>query len=178
MMRSRRLTITAPDPRLQTHEVAEIFNSNPDFIADSEGRAEKTAYTADEVASWPLFTGRLRDHQRLLLVRLREGGQLIGVADLLAPHPRGDYAALGLLILHRDLQRRGLGGEAAEAIENALSSEGWSEVEIVALRTRPGSRHFWESRGYRLVREGVNENGRQCWIMRKPLKNAPSKDAG
>ena len=178
MLATRRLTITVPDPRLETHEVAEIFNSNPDFIADSEGRTEKTAYTADEVASWPLFTGRLRDHQRLLLVRLREGGQLIGVADLLTPHPRGNYAALGLLILHSDWQRRGLGGEAAEAIESALFSEGWSEVEIVVQRTRPRSRRFWERRGYRLVREGVNENGRQCWIMRKPLKQAPLNDAG
>ena len=36
---------------------------------------------------------------------------------------RGDYAALGLLILHRVWQGKGLGSEAASAIENMLSSE-------------------------------------------------------
>lgn len=46
-------------------------------------------------------------------LKLRESGQLIGIADLLAPHPRGDHAALGLLILHRAWQGKGFGREAA-----------------------------------------------------------------
>jgi hypothetical protein len=93
--------------------------------------------------------------------------QLIGIADLLAPHPRGDHATLGLLILHRARQGKGLGREAAGAIENVLSSEGWMEVEVVVQRVRPRSRRFWERCGYRLTAEGTNENGLPCWILRK-----------
>jgi GNAT superfamily N-acetyltransferase len=167
-----RLEIDVPDGSLQPEEVASIFNSNPDFIAHSEGSDEKREYTLREIGSWPPFHGALREHQRFLMLRLRETGELAGVADLLTPQPRAPtVAALGLLILHRKWQGIGLGREAALAIEDRLSREGWTEVELAVLRVRPRSRRFWESCGYRIVREAASESGRECWVMRKQLQS-------
>jgi RimJ/RimL family protein N-acetyltransferase len=128
---TQHLTISRVERDLQPKEVQAIFNSNPDFVRDWEGSEDRSAHTIEEVSWWPLLTGQARENQRFLALKLRESGQLIGIADLLAPHPRGDYAALGLLILHRAWQGKGLGREAAGAIENVLSSEGWREVEVV-----------------------------------------------
>jgi RimJ/RimL family protein N-acetyltransferase len=139
--------------------VQAIFNSNPDFVRDSEGSEDRSDYSVEEVSRWPLLTGQARENQRFLALRLRESGKLIGIADLLAPHPRGDYAALGLLILHRAWQGKGFGREAAGTIENVLSSESWTEVEVVVQRVRLRSRRFWERCAYRLTAEGTNENG-------------------
>jgi RimJ/RimL family protein N-acetyltransferase len=169
---TQHLTISWVERDLRPKEVQAIFNSNPDFVRDSEGWKDRSAYPIDEVNRWPLLTGQARENQRFLALKLRGSGELIGIADLLAPHPRGDYAALGLLILHRAWQGKGLGREAAGAIENVLSSEGWSEVEVVVQRVRLRSRRFWERCGYRLTAEGTNENGLPCWILRKRLQLA------
>src|SRR5271168_1541874 len=129
--------------------VLRVFNSNPDFIDDSEGRVGKFAYTLDEVAGWEMFQRPLRAHQRWFAIRPKGGDELIGMGDMLTPHPRGNWAALGLLILHREWQNRGLGREAADAIEAMLAAERWPELELVVLQLHPRSRRFWESCGYR-----------------------------
>src|SRR5438445_6622994 len=104
------LVVSVPSRgELDPREVLEIFNSNPDFIDDSDGGRGKRAYTLGEVEAWPEFQGPAREHQRFLVLRLREDGRLIGLGDVLAPHPRGSYAAIGLLIIHKDWQGRGLG---------------------------------------------------------------------
>jgi GNAT superfamily N-acetyltransferase len=168
-VRTIHLDIGLIDKRLDARETLDIFNSNPDFVADLEGSGDRHAYSIKEVRDWAWFTGQLRENQRCLGLRRRDSGRLIGVAELLVPHPRGDCAALGLLLVHRDWQGQGLGREAAVAIEETLASEGWKEMELVVQRVRPRSRRFWEACGYRLVREGKTENGHDCWIMRKSI---------
>ena len=146
-----------------------VFNSNPDFIDDSEGRIGKFAYTLDEVRAWAMFQQPLRAHQRYFAIWPIGSTELIGMGDMLTPHPRGNYAALGLLIMHRDWQGRGLGREAAKAIEAMLAAEGWRELELVVLQVRPRSRRFWEICGYGYVGDSVNEAQQPCWVLRKAL---------
>lgn len=148
-------------------EVLPIINSNPDFIDESEGSAGKRVYTLGEIEksrreSW-------RDHRRVFALKLKESGKLIGYGDVLAPHPKGRWAAIGLLVIHRDWQCTGLGREAVLAIEAMLSAEGWPEVEVVVFHERPPSRRFWESCGYRFERDSIAENRHLCWVLRKSL---------
>jgi RimJ/RimL family protein N-acetyltransferase len=158
-----------PGDEMDAASVLRVFNSNPDFIDDSEGRIGKFAYTLDEVAGWEMFRQPLRAHQRYFAIRPQGGDELIGMGDMLTPHPRGNYAALGLLIMHREWQGRGLGGEAADAIESMLAAERWRELELVVLQNRPRSRRFWERCGYRHVRDSINETQQPVWVFRKPL---------
>ena len=91
------------------------------------------------------------------------------MGDMLTPHPRGDYAALGLLIMHRDRQGQGLGRETAGALETMLATEHWPELEVVVLQARLRSRRFWESCGYQHVGDSLNETQQPCWVFRKAL---------
>jgi len=164
-----RISIGEPHGRFDPAEVLEIFNSNPDFIEDLEGSTAKRAYTLSEVKAWPVFQGPARENQRFLEVRLKENRNLVGFGDLLTPHPKEFLAALGLLIIRRDCQSQGLGRETVSAIEATLASEGWPQVEIVVQMVRPRSLRFWESCGYQYVRDGFNEGGQPCWVLRKAL---------
>ena len=158
-----------PGNEMDPKSVLRVFNSNPDFIDDSEGRTGKFAYSLDEVTAWEMFQKPIREHQRYFALRPKGGNELIGMGDMLTPHPRGNYAALGLLILHREWQGQGIGREAAEAIEAMLAAERWPELELVVLQMRPRSRRFWESCGYRYIRDSVNETQQPCWVFRKSL---------
>jgi GNAT superfamily N-acetyltransferase len=158
-----------PGAEMDPESVLRVFNSNPDFIDDSEGRIGKFAYTLDEVKAWAMFQHPLRANQRFLAVRPLGSLDLIGIGDMLTPHPRGDYAALGLLIMHREWHGQGLGREVAEALETMLAAERWRELELVVLQVRPRSRRFWEKCGYRHVGDSLNETQQPCWVFRKAL---------
>ena len=167
-----RLSITLtenPGAEMDPHAVLRVFNSNPDFIDDSEGRIGKFSYTIDEVKAWAMFQQPIRANQRYFAVRPSGSAELIGMGDMLTPHPRGNYAALGLLIMHRDWQGQGLGCEVAGAIETMLASEQWRELELVVLQVRPRSRRFWEKCGYRCFGDSVNEMLQPCWVLRQAL---------
>lgn len=169
-LETARLRISFTEKRaedLNPAEVLPIINSNPDFIDESEGGVGKRAYTLQEIErsrreSW-------REHLRVFAVRLRDSGRLIGYGDVLAPHPKGRWAAIGLLVIHRDWQSAGFGREAVLAIDAMLGAEGWPEAEVVVFQERPRSRRFWESCGYRFERDSIAENGHLCWLLRKSL---------
>ena len=163
-----------PGAEMDPDSVLRVFNSNPDFIDDSEGRTGKFAYTLDEVKAWAMFQQPLRAHQRYFAIRPIGSVELIGMGDMLTPHPRGNYAALGLLIMHRDWQGQGLGREAAEALEAMLAAEQWRELELVVLQVRPRSRSFWENCGYRYIGDSTNETNQSCWVFRKALSRSHS----
>jgi len=103
-------------------EAQAIFSTNQDFVRGSEGWQGRTAYLVEEVCRRPLLVGQGRETQRFLALKLQESPQLIAIVDLMRPHPHpsSDYDALGLLILHRAWQGKGLGLEAAGALENVL----------------------------------------------------------
>jgi RimJ/RimL family protein N-acetyltransferase len=169
LYRTSRLTITdQADDELQPAEVLAIINSNPDFIEDSEGAPGKRAYTEAEIVASRIADSARMNH-RFLTPKLNENCKVIGLGDLLAPHPKGPYAALGLLIIHRDWQGQGLGREAALAIDSALTTEGWDEVELAVFQVRPRSRRFWESCGYCNTRDTIDEAGHPLWVFRKQL---------
>lgn len=152
---------------LTSAEVLPIINSNPDFIDELEGSVGKRAYTLGEIEEsrrqmW-------REHLRVFAVRIKESGQLIGYGDVLAPHPKGQWAAIGLLVIHNNWQCEGFGREAVLAIDAMLSAESWREVEVVVFHERTRSRRFWENCGYRFERDSVAENGKLCWLLRKSL---------
>ena len=54
-----------PGAEMDPQSVLRVFNSNPDFIDDSEGRIGKFAYTLDEVKAWAMFQQPIRTaHER------------------------------------------------------------------------------------------------------------------
>ena len=159
--------VASRDEDLNAAEVLPIINSNPDFIEQSEGSIGKRAYTIEEIEksrreSW-------REHLRVFALRLKKSGQLIGYGDVLAPHPKGRWAAIGLLVVHSDWQSAGVGREAVVAIEAMLGAENWPAVEVVVFHERPRSRRFWEGCGYWFERDAIAENGHLCWVLRKSL---------
>lgn len=156
------------DEDLRPEEFLRVYNTNPDWIDASTQFTGVKAYTLNDV-EMALWEETLRENSRCFNIRLKPSGELIGVAYLVAPHPTGNFAALGLLILRRDCQRRGVGSEALAAIEKSLAAEGWSAVEAAVMQSTPGARTFFERNGYSVVREDRDQDKRACWVMRKDL---------
>lgn len=93
--------------------------------------------------------GRANGHCLALVERAT--GSVMGSASLVVPNPADGVPWIGLLIIRADRQNRGLGREAAVALERTLARDGWPEVRLAVLAANPRARRFWERLGYRQI---------------------------
>jgi RimJ/RimL family protein N-acetyltransferase len=168
---TRRLRLSPVRESDRPEEFLDLFNSNPDFIEASEQFTGKRSYDLSEAEKY-LWVETTQENSRCLAIRLRETGELAGTACLLVPHHNEPYPWIGLLLIHGQHQRQGLGTEAAVSIQEALAREGWPEVRLGVLQANPGARRFWERLGYHVFDERPDQDKRPCWIMRKRLTGA------
>jgi RimJ/RimL family protein N-acetyltransferase len=152
-------------------ELLGVFNGNPDFIAASERFTGKRAYDIADVKMY-LQAETRRGNSHCLAIRLRDTNELIGTAALVAPHPNKPFPWIGLLLIDRAWQGRGLGAEAAHAIEDQLAEAGWTEVYLGVMQANPGARCFWEKEGYVVYEETLDDNKHPVWLMRKSLASS------
>jgi RimJ/RimL family protein N-acetyltransferase len=152
-------------------EFLETFNSNPDFIENSELFTGKRAYDIADVKMY-LQAETRRENSHCLAIRFQDTNKLVGTAALVAPHPNKPFPWIGLLLIDRKWQGRGLGAEAAHAIEDRLADAGWNEVHLGVMQANPGARRFWEKQGYLAYEETLDDNKRPVWLMRKSLASS------
>ena len=104
----------------------------------------------------------------------------------------GDWRAIGDIALTPETvpiviglpedRNRGLGRRALELVIGRARDLGWAKLETKSIWTRnTRSRHVFESVGFKLVRVGPDDQGRESWFHRLDLgtesESAPPADA-
>lgn len=56
---------------------------------------------------------------------------------------------LGLLMIHRDFQRRGFGRESAGGFLQWAATQGWPEVRLGVVKENRDALSFWRALGFR-----------------------------
>jgi RimJ/RimL family protein N-acetyltransferase len=125
-----------------------VFRSNPAYLR-TMGAGFGRFDSADAERYLGTETGRANGACLVLVERATRA--VIGSAALTVPNPADGIPWIGLLIIRSDCQGRGLGREAATAIERRLARYGWPEVRLAVLASNPRARRFWERLGYRQV---------------------------
>ncbi len=152
-------------------ELRAVFNSNQEF---HRAAGDQLVWEAGDIESY--LEGE-RNHpempkleSRQFVIRERAGGEAVGTAQLIAPRPALEEPVhwISLLMIRADRQRRGYGGEAVAAIEEALFLAGWNEVRVFVHRETHQARAFWLERGYAVVdSETHNHSGAPGAVLRK-----------
>jgi GNAT superfamily N-acetyltransferase len=76
---------------------------------------------------------------------------------------------IGLLLIHRSWQRRGLGTEAVEAMMEYLGDGDWDRVSVTVLEACPGVGEFWSRLGFEVVEQTHDQDKRAVWVMEAQL---------
>ncbi len=146
----------------------EVYRRSPRFVVELNGRpaedinlamVEEDAAQAAEHGA--VFAG----------IFVREGGEMIGVADYVPAGYRGllSQAWIALLMIAEPYQRKGYGREAYRMIENAIYSDPRVRTIGLGVLVRNGpAMGFWQAMGYR--REGstvTDKDGREVVLLSK-----------
>ncbi|GHJ49449.1 hypothetical protein Cs7R123_67910 [Catellatospora sp. TT07R-123] len=97
-------------------------------------------------------------------------GNLVGVTDTLAEHPKDGLPWIGLLMIDGSRQGTGLGTATVHEVHELLRSRGHAAVRLAVLENNPAGYAFWSSVGYTEVdRRPDLRYGRPCIVMHRPL---------
>jgi GNAT superfamily N-acetyltransferase len=145
-----RLVLDQPDDA-DLAGLLDVTLSNPELLATHEGSGgEPGRYDLDMLAR-DLSLGDADPARHVLVIRDRDGGAVVGWADTLDRHPRDDVPWIGLLELHADRQRRGLGREVAEVLADWYRSQGESRLRLGVDDGNERAAAFWRALGYEQV---------------------------
>jgi len=135
-----RATLAGPD---DVSAVQAVLEATPAYHCLTEGKP------AGPEAGLEIYADAEADADRLLwLLRLREGGLAAGLLDVQLHWPEPGAAHVRLLLVRQTLQGRGLGREAAGALEALLREQGFRALRLSVTGENTGARAFWERVGY------------------------------
>jgi GNAT superfamily N-acetyltransferase len=148
--------------------LAPIFARNLAYFRSAGEVADDADSVPDSVVRGYLDKELARPRGRCLVVRDATSAP-VGTVSTLVPHPREPYPWIGLLLIHGSHHGEGLGTAAAEAAEQMLADEGWTEVRIGVLDNNPSALAFRTRLGYVRYDRKTDTEGRRCTLFGKRL---------
>ena len=148
-LRTDRLTLAEAGPD-DVDGLLAVALSNPEFLATHEGSGGEPGAFDRSMLERDLAVADL-DPQRHSLVLRRDDGEVVGWVDLLDEHPRDGVPWIGLLELRADVQRQGLGREAAQEVARWYAERGASAIRVGVDEGNDDGGAFWRALRYRPV---------------------------
>jgi len=106
---------------------------------------------------WRLPPDRSPEDKVLLGLYPREGGEIVGVVELIRDlRRRGDWC-LALLVMQPGWRGKGLGTRLVEALFAALRAEGGETICLVVQKQNEGALRFWTRMGFVTFQESMGE---------------------
>ncbi|AMC93619.1 hypothetical protein AOC36_06350 [Erysipelothrix larvae] len=75
---------------------------------------------------------------------------LIAIIDLIKDYPTQDTWMLGLLMIHPDDRKQGLGHACSQSVERYVKDLGGTSIKIGVVQNNTIAKAFWEKAGYRV----------------------------
>ncbi|WP_191561984.1 GNAT family N-acetyltransferase [Metabacillus idriensis] len=129
----------------------EIMNSNPEFNQISNGKTHLNQEDLDKERQ----EGKAVHAKRYVI---KEHEQYIGIIEYCPLNPNDGKPWIGLFVMHKDFQGKGLAKLAYENAEAHLAAEGFKEIRLGVLTNNDRGIKFWERMGYTAFKEGMHEN--------------------
>lgn len=135
-----------------------VYLSNPEFVAMNEGARGEQGYYDLEMFQRDWQVQRMMPGGHVLGIYLKETGAAVGQASYLEENPDDGMPWLGLLMIARERQRRGLGTEALRRLAVFFrAAYGWPALRLGVLKQNTPALAFWERRGFRRVADAERE---------------------
>jgi ribosomal protein S18 acetylase RimI-like enzyme len=148
-------------------EVVDLYASNPDYWR-AAGEYDPENIQADLVEA-DLREESSTEGCEVLLARDAQG-QLVGVLCLLDRHPTDGHPWIGLLMVHGNVRRKGIGRLLADLVEERFRSEDRDGIRLAVLENNPAALAFWSSLGWKEIdRRADRQHGRPSIVMHKQL---------
>ena len=91
-----------------------------------------------------------------------DGNFLVAVMDLIDRYPDNRTAFIGLFMVSKSYQRKGIGTYIVKALLQALKAEGYMRIRLGYIKTNLSARNFWLKQGFQPT---GTESAREHYIV-------------
>lgn len=121
-----------------------LMQANPQYFEYCPPIATKASILQDMKALPPRTT-----YEDKYYVGFFAGGELVAVMDLILNFPNTETAFVGLFMMKKEMQGKGLGTELFSECAGALQREGYGYVRLGFAKGNPQSEAFWMKSGFK-----------------------------
>ena len=117
-------------------ENAEYFKYFPPSPSRETVKEDLAALPSEKEAADKYFIG------------IFDGNFLVAVMDLIDRYPDDRTAFIGLFMVSKSRQRKGVGTYIAKALSQALRAEGYRHIRLGYTKTNLSAQSFWHKQGF------------------------------
>lgn len=154
--------------RIQTADipaVLKLFQGNPLFFEHMH-RTATAESIVDDLNALPPGKG----YEDKYYAGFYRGGMLAAVMDLILAYPNQETAFIGLFMVRRSEQGKGVGSGIVQEVLAYLARAGFSAVKLGYVKTNPQSRRFWLKNGFSPTGVESQEDGYTVVVMERGLR--------
>ena len=130
--------------------IYELYLGNPQFYKYSWNR---TPLTIDSVKEDFEATPPGKSLSDKYYVGFFDGETLVTVLDLIDGYPEDDIAYIGLFMMAKEYQGKGIGSALVTELCDYLKSVGFKKARLGIDKENPQSNHFWKKNGFSVIKE-------------------------
>lgn len=139
---------------------ASILNSQPEFnlMVEHKPYLEPLELQAENRKN--LVMG-----EKMLYIKFRD--HTAGLLTYLPDYGPDHYPWIGLLVIHRQYSRQGLGKAAVHELERILQQQGLQAVRLAVQLENKAGEAFWTLNGYGRIRSATDNHDNQVDVYEK-----------
>lgn len=146
-------------------EVFGVYQSNPFYFQHMKIFPEKKT-VLDDMKMLPRGKGM---EDKFFLGFYREE-RLTAVMDLIFRYPNEKTAFIGLFMMDRSQQRKGIGSKIIRETEEYLARDGFCHIRLAFIRGNPESEGFWRKNGFQPTGLQIKEKNYTMVVMEKEIR--------
>lgn len=93
-----------------------------------------------------------------------------GLIHFLPINPYDGQAWIGLLIIHKKMQNRGLGAESLKLLEDIMQAKDIQKIRLSVQQKNERGAKFWKNQGYSKINSSIDKFDNEIDIYEKQLK--------
>ncbi len=141
-----------------------VYQGNPDYFRHMNDVPERSGVLEDMSA---LPKGKTAEDKKFLGFFGEKG--LTAVMDLILGYPDEVTAFIGLFMMERSLQGRGIGSTIIREAERFLKKEGYQSIRLAYIWGNPESEGFWYKNGFHPTGTEIDAESYTMIVMEKQL---------
>ena len=100
-----------------------------------------------------------------------DGDFLVAVMDLIDKYPDDRTVFIGLFMVSKNFQRKGVGTYIVKALSKTLGAEGYKRIRLGYVKTNLSARNFWLKQGFQPTGRNLRGNSIRLSKRKKYCKN-------
>lgn len=124
-------------------DILDVYSENTEYFMHCPPSPTRETVKEDLVALPPK-----KEATDKYFIGIFDDNCLVAVMDLIDRYPDNQTAFIGLLMVSKSYQRKGIGTYITKALSQTLGAEGYSRIKLGYVKTNLSARSFWLKQGF------------------------------